>query len=926
VKLTLRLASVVVVLLPAFAAAQGLTGAIVGTVKDAQGGVVAGATVHVRSPALIGGPVAQRSSEKGQVRFLALPPGPYVLDIELPGFAPFHEAGILIGGGTTIERQVVLKVAGVQESVKVEGGGSILDARDPGFRTRFGPDELQAIPTRRSSMFDALRNVPGVSPTSPSSGTATTISAFGSGTNENQFLIDGTNTTCPCNGIARSEPGVDFIQEVQVQAVGASAEFGNVQGAVINVITRQGSERFLYDASYYRQPSRLTSQPVRLKYDLGRRESGYERARYRDVTSNFGGPAVRNRLWFFGGYQYLRDYDSQPGTDPSQPKTYEQDKIFAKLTWQIAPGWQLMQSFHEEFWLSPEQPRVDRPFETTTSPQATVPAMTFGHLTHTASPSTVWDVRVGRFVYRQDNPPSTGDTSTASHLDAVTNVLSYAPQSFGALTLIRTTGKATINHYRPGVWGADHALKAGLQIERGEHHTPAVIPTGRRFTDRNGPFTATDSEPSNTGGVFVTTGVFATDAITVGDRMTINAGLRFDHSRAISQDLPAVDLQGKEIDRIVEGLGTLYEWNIISPRLGVTMKLDTAGRTMLRASYGRFSQGVLTGEIGSFHPGATTITTKGYASGDYTNVISVVDRNSLRLNPDIKAPRTDEYAAGVDQQIGRGLQVAAAYVRKSGANFIGWEDIGGIYELKPRTLFDGRTIMVYERQNAAADQRFLLTNPDGYSMTYNGLVLAVEKRRSRGWQAFGSYTLSRVTGLQAGSASNAAGAQVSTVSPPPGPFGLNFGRDPNDLTNARGRLPNDRPHIVRGMGSVDVPQTGFTLAANLQYFTGKPWAASAQVPVPQNQTLRVLLEPRGARRLSSQTILDLRLSRPVAIGRAGRVDLMLDVLNALNDTAEESIVSDTQVTTVGMNANFNQPNAFVDPRRVMLGVRFNLGR
>ena len=107
--------------------------------------------------------------------------------------------------------------------------GSRIDARDPGFGTRFGPEDLKAIPTRRASMFDFIRAAPGMSPTSPGSGTTTTVSAFGSGTNENQFLIDGTNFTCPCNGIARSEPGVDFIQEIQVQSVGASAEYGNVQ-------------------------------------------------------------------------------------------------------------------------------------------------------------------------------------------------------------------------------------------------------------------------------------------------------------------------------------------------------------------------------------------------------------------------------------------------------------------------------------------------------------------------------------------------------------------------------------------------------------------------------------------------------------------------------------------------------------------------
>src|SRR4029077_13495890 len=108
---------------------------------------------------------------------------------------------------------------------------------------------------------------------------------------------------------ARSEPGIDFIQEVQVQSVGASAEFGNLQGAVINVVTRQGSGTFLGDASYYGQPAALTSQPVMRPVTGGSQPaSGYTRTEYRDFTTNAGGPAVRDRLWFFGGYQYLRDY------------------------------------------------------------------------------------------------------------------------------------------------------------------------------------------------------------------------------------------------------------------------------------------------------------------------------------------------------------------------------------------------------------------------------------------------------------------------------------------------------------------------------------------------------------------------------------------------------------------------------------------
>jgi hypothetical protein len=913
-------------LLPLMAAAQGLTGALIGTVKDAQHAVLPGAVVRVSSPALIGGALTLITNEKGQLRFPVLPPGLYTLDIELPGFTALHEEAIVIGAGATIERTAELQLAGLSESVVVEGTGSRIEARNAGFGTRFGPTDLKAIPARRVSMFDFIRAAPGVSPTSPSSAITTTLSAFGSGVNENQFLIDGTNFTCPCNGVARSEPGIDFIQEIQVQSMGASAEFGNMQGAVINVVTRQGSDRFLHDASYYGQTAGMTSQPVRVAIPgPGQRESGYERARYRDFTTNLGGPMIRDRLWFFTGYQYLRDYDSQPGTDPKLPRTYEQNKVFAKLTWKLTPSLQLLQSVHDEFWVNPEQPTVAKPFETTLRSHASVPAITFGHLTHTLSANTLWDVRGGRFVYSRDDDPSTGDRTAVSRFDSATMVFSGAPQTFGALTLIRTTGKATLSHFRPGAWGGDHQWKIGVQVERGEHVSPTNILTGVRFVDNAGkPSQSISSAPSNSGGVSITSSAFASDALTIGSRVTINAGLRFDHSRAVSQDLPALDAQGLETAATVTGLGTLYTWNVVSPRLGMTTRLSADGRTMLRASYGRFSQGVLTGEIGLFHPAVTPVTTAAFdaATGGYTRIVSIVDSKSLTLDRDTRAPHSDEFSVGVDREIGRRVAAAIAYVRKDGSNFIGWSDVGGEYRAETRTV-SGQSLPVFVLANSPAARHYLLTNQDAYSLTYNGLVMVVEKRRSRGWQAFGSYTFSRAEGLQPGSGANAAGTQVSTVAPPPVPSGVTFGRDPNDLTNATGRLPNDRPHMLRVMGSVDVPKTGIVIAANLQRFSGKPWAASALVLLPQNQNTaqRILIEPRGSRRLSSQTLLDVRVSKTITVGGLGRVELLLDVLNALDDAAEEGLATD-----VLSAANFGQPTAFIDPRRAMLGVRVNLGR
>jgi TonB dependent receptor-like, beta-barrel/Carboxypeptidase regulatory-like domain len=914
------------VLSPALVTAQALTGSLIGTVKDAEGGVLRGALVRLTSPALIGGQETLTTNEKGQLRFPILPPGDYLLDIELQGFHSYHEAEIRIGAGATIERTAVLQLAGVAESVVVEGAGSRIEARDPGFGTRFGPEDVRAIPTRRNSMFDFIKAAPGISPTAPSSGTNSsgtnnTISAFGSSTNENHFLFDGTNFTCPCNGVARAEPGIDFIQEVQVQSVGASAEFGNAQGAVINVVTRQGSARFLYDASYYAQAASLTSQPV-LRPFPGRGPTGYERVKYRDMTTNLGGPVVRDRVWFFTGYQYLRDYDSQPGADPAWPRTYEQNKLFVKITSKLTPGLHLEQSLHYEHWVNPMTPTFVTPFEATNRLSANVPAITFGHLTHMLSSNTLWDVRVGRFVYMQEGIPSTGDLTAASHFDRVTGVTSRAPSLLGPLTIARTTGKATLSHYQPGLWGKDQQWKVGTQIERGGHHAPMITPGGTRYVDNDGqPFQAISRAPSQEGGGLIGVAAFASDAITFGDRLTISAGVRFDHNRAFSPDVHVVNAQAVESDAIIRGAGTLYTWNIVSPRLGVTTKLSGDGRTMLRASYGRFSQGVLTGEIGTFHPGVTPITTTAFesATGGYTRLVSVVDpRVNLRLDPDMRAPRTDEYSVGVDREIGRRLAVAAAYVHKDGANFIGWTDIGGQYGVETRSLPDGRSVPVFVLLNDTAARRFFLTNQKEYSLTYNGLVMLVEKRRSQGWQAFASYTLSKTTGLLPSSGTNAAGAQVSTVSPPP--TNMVFGRDPNDLTNAAGLLPNDRPHIFRMMGGVELPRTGVAIAATLQYFRGKPWAGTTQITLPQGDQ-RVQLESRGSRRLSSQSLLDVRISRSMAFGKLGRVELMVDVLNALNETAEEGLATDNL-----FSPNFGQPTVFVDPRRAMLSARLNLGR
>jgi hypothetical protein len=341
---------------------------------------------------------------------------------------------------------------------------------------------------------------------------------------------------------------------------------------------------------------------------------------------------------------------------------------------------------------------------------------------------------------------------------------------------------------------------------------------------------------------------------------------------------------------------------------------------VLRAGYGRFHQGALSAEYEDFHPGNTPVTTMAFdpATGSYSRFVQTVDPTvNLVLDRRMRSPFTDESTLGLDRELGKNLAAAVAFVHKAGHDFTGYTDIGGQYRAATATLSDGQSIPVLDLVNSTGDRRFFLTNPDGYFSKYDAVVLLAEKRQSRGWRAFGSYTFSKTEGLQVSSGQNVGGNQASSVISATATM---FGPDPNNLTNARGRLPNDRPHVFRVMGSVEVPKTHVSLAANYQYFTGAPWAASTQVTLRQGD-IRIQLEPRGSRRLPSQSLLDLRLSRTVPCGSLGRVEFLVDILNALNETAFESIASDNLFAS-----NFGQGTVFVDPRRAMLAARINLGR
>jgi hypothetical protein len=304
--------------------AQTTTGVIRGVVTDDSGGVLPGVTVTLKGPATAGTPTTT-TNEAGIYRFPNLAPGVYQITAELTGFSTNTQTGIQVALGGTTEVGVQLKISTQQESVTVTAQSPVVDATTTQVTTNYSREWVENAPVRRFSFFDLVNAAPGVS---ASTSTSSRSQSFGSATNENVYLIDGTDFTAPLSGAAWPWPNTDAIEEIQVLSLGAPADYGNLGGAVFNVVTRQGSNTFHGDANFYFQNQNLTGRNTTDAQDS---TLPYHREEFKDTTVQLGGPAIKDKLWFFGSFQYQKDADSQPGTDPVFPARSSAKRYFSKV-------------------------------------------------------------------------------------------------------------------------------------------------------------------------------------------------------------------------------------------------------------------------------------------------------------------------------------------------------------------------------------------------------------------------------------------------------------------------------------------------------------------------------------------------------------------------------------------------------------------
>src|SRR6266851_2589761 len=305
--------------------AQTFSGSISGVVKDQQGGVLPGVSVTVTGKT---GTRNATTDASGNYRFPAVEPGTYVVSAELSGFKTARQENVTVTVGSALDVPLSMAVAGVGESVNVIATSPVVDVKSSSTQTEVSQDLLANAPITRTAI-NVFNVMPGANSSSVYGGEASTANAL---------LIDGVDTRDPEGGTAWTFYNYNLVEEIQIQGLGAPAEYGGFTGAVVNTVTKSGGNRFtgLFDligSNSHLAGNNVTKVIAAANPALA---TPSKTLKFVDFTTQLGGPLKENKLFYFVSAQRF-----QLDTDPSGPVTLRHEvspRFNGKLTWQPTPN------------------------------------------------------------------------------------------------------------------------------------------------------------------------------------------------------------------------------------------------------------------------------------------------------------------------------------------------------------------------------------------------------------------------------------------------------------------------------------------------------------------------------------------------------------------------------------------------------------
>jgi outer membrane receptor protein involved in Fe transport len=291
------LAGVGLVLVASPAAAQSTTtGAIQGHVVDADTGEnLVGVTVVVTSPVLQSTQTVV-SDESGGFKIAELPPGTYLVTFYINQLTLQRpDVNVGLDRTTPVFQKIKLSQA-TGEVVKITDTAPTIDPTSTTQGITIDKNYLHNIPVPGRTFDTALGAAAG------SQGDIAGIGFSGSSSLENQYFVDGVNTTGLTFGTVGTPVINDFIEEIEVVTGGYNAEYGRATGGVVNVVTKTGSNEFKGSIFGTIQPGLLTASAQTTPINASSIDATANNAYIADLGFELGGPIIKDRLWFFVGF------------------------------------------------------------------------------------------------------------------------------------------------------------------------------------------------------------------------------------------------------------------------------------------------------------------------------------------------------------------------------------------------------------------------------------------------------------------------------------------------------------------------------------------------------------------------------------------------------------------------------------------------
>jgi hypothetical protein len=899
--------------------AQTLVGSVEGEVRDEQGGALAGVLVTLTGRT---GSRTLTTGTDGSYRFAAVDPGTYSVQAALAGFQSRQQDNVVITIGRTARVDMALKVGGVAEQLEVVGEVPLVDVSASRTDNVLSQDMLFNMPIRPVNAATGMMNyTPGIN----------NQSAFGGdGSTGNALLIDGVDTRDPGFGSAWTFFNYNIVEELQISGLGAPAEYGGFQGVVVNTITRSGGNqvRGLFDATFTN--SDLASKNI--SEDAARQNPALadpaSTDKLLDFTAQLSGPIKRDKaFYFFSAQRYNLELN------PSGQPTYRNEwshRFNGKLTLTPNPSDQFMATLQFDDYNI--RGRCDLgAFVCTDATLNDEDAPEWVWLTqwrHLFSSNTFMEAKyTGWWGYFYLDPV----VNASGHGD-VSGSRTVSQGWFSYNDRTRHQLNASLTHFAD-MFGK-HEFKFGVEVERSTAHDRFGYLNDAYFYDYEGqPYYAWaysyDFDARN-GRVVA----YAQDRWQIGDRLTVNPGVRMDHMRGGGK--------GRGTD-----VGTVYKTTALAPRLGFAFDLTGDKKTVLKGSYGQYYEGIFSPIYNGALPGESDFVTWDVSACPSTfndrcprSLFVESDRSPAdlyRIDPDIKHPRQDEFTAGIERALGNEVRVSLTGIYRDLKNIQG--SVNPSARFTPVIVSNGLTggtLTLYRWTNRTASETdLLITNPDGFQFRdpsgnvlgtvdakrrYKGLMAVVHKRMSNRWQAQVSYVLSKTEGTISNGSLASAGART-------------FFENPNEaLVNSFGPSLNDRTHELKVLAQVDVPVVEVNLGAYYRYLSGRTYAphqqlASSAVPgFPASSWRRPFLEPRGNRRLPSESVLDLRLEKLFRIGQRDRLAVYADITNVFNAevvTSRQERYPDRVTAGIETPVPFDAPATIIPPRQFQIGARWS---